>query len=66
MPPAGLMATLGLLQLGHETTPELAAAVRRGAAGLGLAAAPFRRWARAGHLLACRCWPAAARRHGRC
>ncbi|MDP3223162.1 MAG: hypothetical protein Q8M96_08495, partial [Rubrivivax sp.] len=39
-----LMATLGLLQLGHETTPEL---VQLFAATLflyGLAAAPFRTW----------------------
>jgi len=39
-----LIATLGLLQLGHETTPELAQLF---AAALGLwalAAAPFRRW----------------------
>ncbi len=39
-----LMATLGLLQLGHETTPEL---VQLFAAALylyGLAAAPFRIW----------------------
>ena len=39
-----LMASLGLLQLGHETTPELA---QLGATALflyALAAAPFRRW----------------------
>jgi 4-amino-4-deoxy-L-arabinose transferase-like glycosyltransferase len=39
-----LIATLGLLQLGHETTPELA---QLSCAALGLwalAAAPFRRW----------------------
>lgn len=39
-----LLATLGLLQLGHETTPEL---VQLFAASLflyGLAAGPFRRW----------------------
>jgi hypothetical protein len=50
-----LIATLGLLQLGHETTPEL---VQLFASALGLwslAAAPFRGWrARAAALLA---WP---------
>jgi 4-amino-4-deoxy-L-arabinose transferase-like glycosyltransferase len=48
-----LIATLGLLQLGHETTPEL---VQLFAASLGLwalAAAPFRHWrARVAALLA--------------
>jgi hypothetical protein len=39
-----LMATLGLLQLGHETTPELAQLVGVGLFAYALAAAPFRRW----------------------
>lgn len=37
-----LMATLGLLQLGHETTPELAQLFAVSLALYGLAAAPFR------------------------
>lgn len=37
-----LMATLGLLQLGHETTPELAQLCAVALALYGLAAAPFR------------------------
>lgn len=37
-----LMATLGLLQLGHETTPELAQLFATGLYLYGLASAPFR------------------------
>lgn len=39
-----LMATLGLLQLGHETTPELAQLASVALFAYALAAAPFRRW----------------------
>jgi hypothetical protein len=39
-----LMATLGLLQLGHETTPELAQLAAVSLFMYGLAAAPFRLW----------------------
>jgi 4-amino-4-deoxy-L-arabinose transferase-like glycosyltransferase len=39
-----LMATLGLLQLGHETTPELAQLFAVSLYLYGLAAAPFRTW----------------------
>lgn len=39
-----LMATLGLLQLGHETTPELLQLTGVGLLLYGLAAAPFRVW----------------------
>jgi hypothetical protein len=39
-----LMATLGLLQLGHETTPELAQLFSVSLVLYGLAAAPFRHW----------------------
>lgn len=39
-----LMATLGLLQLGHETTPELAQLFAMSLVLYGLAAAPFRHW----------------------
>jgi hypothetical protein len=39
-----LMATLGLLRLGHETTPELAQLAAAGLFAYALAAAPFRRW----------------------
>ena len=39
-----LMATLGLLQLGHETTPELAQLAAMCLFAYALAAAPFRRW----------------------
>jgi hypothetical protein len=39
-----LMATLGLLQLGHETTPELAQLAAVSLFLYGLAAAPFRVW----------------------
>jgi 4-amino-4-deoxy-L-arabinose transferase-like glycosyltransferase len=39
-----LMATLGLLQLGHETTPELAQLAAVSLALYALAAAPFRVW----------------------
>ncbi len=39
-----LMATLGLLQLGHETTPELAQLACLAWLAYGLASAPFRRW----------------------
>ncbi|MBK1612553.1 hypothetical protein CKO44_03625 [Rubrivivax gelatinosus] len=39
-----LIATLGLLQLGHETTPELGQLVGVGLFMLALAIAPFRRW----------------------
>lgn len=39
-----LMATLGLLQLGHETTPELAQLAAMALFAYGLAAAPFRGW----------------------
>jgi 4-amino-4-deoxy-L-arabinose transferase-like glycosyltransferase len=38
-----LMATLGLLQLGHETTPELAQLFAISLYGYALAAAPYRR-----------------------
>jgi hypothetical protein len=52
------MATLGLLQLGHETTPELAQLCAMAGALWALAAAPFRpRAARVAALLA---WPALA------
>ena len=48
-----LIATLGLLQLGHETTPELAQLAAVAGLQWALAAAPQRRWpARAGVLLA--------------
>jgi 4-amino-4-deoxy-L-arabinose transferase-like glycosyltransferase len=40
-----LMATLGLLQLGHETTPELVQLCAVGLVLYGLASAPFRAWA---------------------
>ena len=39
-----LMATLGLLQLGHETTPELAQLAAVALFAYALASAPFRRW----------------------
>jgi hypothetical protein len=39
-----LIATLGLLQLGHETTPELAQLCATALFLYGLAAAPFRTW----------------------
>jgi 4-amino-4-deoxy-L-arabinose transferase-like glycosyltransferase len=39
-----LMASLGLLQLGHETTPELAQLAAMALALYGLAAAPHRIW----------------------
>lgn len=39
-----LMATLGLLQLGHETTPELVQLAAVALLAYALAAAPFRRW----------------------
>ncbi len=39
-----LMATLGLLRLGHETTPELAQLASVSLFAYALAAAPFRRW----------------------
>jgi hypothetical protein len=39
-----LMGTLGLLQLGHETTPELAQLCAMSLVLYGLAAAPFRHW----------------------
>jgi hypothetical protein len=39
-----LMASLGLLQLGHETTPELAQLCALTLYTYGLAAAPYRRW----------------------
>ena len=39
-----LMASLGLLQLGHETTPELAQLAAVACFIYGLAAAPFRGW----------------------
>lgn len=39
-----LMATLGLLQLGHETTPELAQLAAAALLMWGMAAAPFRIW----------------------
>lgn len=39
-----LMATLGLLQLGHETTPELTQLCGVALLLYALAAAPFRRW----------------------
>jgi len=48
-----LMATLGLLQLGHETTPELAQLMAMSLLLYGLAAAPFRTWqARVGVVVA--------------
>jgi len=48
-----LLATLGLLQLGHETTPELAQLAAMSLALYALAAAPFRVWrARVAVLLA--------------
>ncbi len=48
-----LMATLGLLQLGHETTPELAQLTAMSLALYALASAPFRVWrARVAVLLA--------------
>ena len=48
-----LIATLGLLQLGHETTPELAQLAAVAGLQWALAAAPQRRWpARVGVLLA--------------
>lgn len=39
-----LMATLGLLRLGHETTPELAQLAAVALLAYALASAPFRRW----------------------
>ena len=39
-----LVATLGLLQLGHETTPELVQLCAASVFLYGLAAGPFRRW----------------------
>jgi 4-amino-4-deoxy-L-arabinose transferase-like glycosyltransferase len=39
-----LMATLGLLQLGHETTPELVQLAAASLALYGIAAAPYRVW----------------------
>ncbi|MFT7724607.1 MAG: hypothetical protein QM788_17555 [Roseateles sp.] len=39
-----LMASLGLLQLGHETTPELLQLLAVSVYLYGLAAAPYRRW----------------------
>jgi 4-amino-4-deoxy-L-arabinose transferase-like glycosyltransferase len=39
-----LVATLGLLQLGHETTPELAQLASAALLLWGMAAAPYRRW----------------------
>ena len=39
-----LMATLGLLQLGHETTPELVQLAAVALLAYALASAPFRRW----------------------
>jgi hypothetical protein len=39
-----LLATLGVLQLGHETTPELLQLFALALFLYGLAAAPFRRW----------------------
>ena len=39
-----LIATLGLLQLGHETTPELAQLAAMACFQWGLAAAPLQRW----------------------
>ncbi len=39
-----LIATLGLLQLGHETTPELAQLTGAALLLWGMAAAPYRRW----------------------
>ncbi len=39
-----LMASLGLLQLGHETSPELLQLLAVSVYLYGLAAAPFRRW----------------------
>ncbi|WP_293409058.1 hypothetical protein [Piscinibacter sp.] len=47
-----LMATLGLLQLGHETTPELAQLARCRCSSTALAAAPRSRAAPAAALLA--------------
>ncbi len=48
-----VIATLGLLQLGHETTPELAQLAAAASLQWALAAAPHRGWtARAGVLLA--------------
>jgi len=48
-----LIATLGLLQLGHETTPELAQLAAIATAQWALAVAPFHRWrSRVGILLA--------------
>ncbi len=48
-----MMATLGLLQLGHETTPELVQLCAVSLYLYGLAAAPFRGWqARAATLVA--------------
>lgn len=48
-----LIATLGLLQPGHETTPELAQLFAVSLFAYGLAAAPYRGWqARVGVLLA--------------
>lgn len=47
-----LIATLGLLQLGHETTPELAQLCTVALFTYGIAAAPFRPWHARGALLA--------------
>jgi 4-amino-4-deoxy-L-arabinose transferase-like glycosyltransferase len=46
-----LIATLGLLQLGHETTPELAQLAAVASLQWSLAAAPYRTWAPRGGVL---------------
>ena len=46
-----LIATLGLLQLGHETTPELVQLFAAALALWSLAAAPYRRWRARGSML---------------
>jgi 4-amino-4-deoxy-L-arabinose transferase-like glycosyltransferase len=50
-----LIASLGLLQLGHETTPELMQLFAAALALWALAAAPFRRWR--ARLAALAAWP---------
>ena len=53
-----LIASLGLLQLGHETTPELAQLAAVACAQWALAAAPYRK--QTSHIVALVAWPALA------
>ena len=62
-----LIATLGLLQLGHETTPELAQLASAALFLYALAASPYRSWRApvAAHLRAARRWLPVVRRSSR-